>query len=803
MRLPITVLIPVVLVVLSLTVSLVMFFHTVDSADHQIREDAKFHMIHDITRLQNILYNNLTDGNLQEARLNISVTAMNPSINSIILTNENHEILIASRYLWKGSVANKVSQYDIGTAQKIREFNQSDVHFRTDNNKVLNGYFPVILELESERGLPIKRVGVLFVESSIESRLLAARKNAVDYSIVFAGLMLLISVLLAIVLHLLVSRRLLKLTAASRALSAGNLEVRTLIGGNDELADLGKSFDEMVERIKSDILFREKAKSELRELNETLEQRIEERTALLGEAQRVARLGNWSWDVVSDKVKWSDEVFSIFDYESGSIEPTLELFYSLIHLDDVELSKQLEEQALSGISGSQDLRITTIGGQLRWIHYEIMSIKDDEGSVAELRGIVQDITERKIEMENREQLEKQLLQSQKMESLGQLTGGIAHDFNNILASIIGFTALTQKLDIEDPKGKLPEYLDQIAEAGNRGKKLVQQMLAFGRTSEGVKDKENVVVKDILNETLSLLIPILPSSIEVNLNVSDEGSTIRADVDMLGQVITNLCVNARDSIEGQQGKIDVNVKETRIEDKVCSSCHNTFSGSYIEISIEDTGEGIKEEILDRLFDPFFSTKSVTKGSGMGLSMVHGILHKHEGHIIVKSKPGFGSRFQCFFPMSGLDETKRDGLVDGAHEVDEAGDGQHILVIDDELPLTNFFNDLLTDYGYRVTTMNDSGQALEFLKGFGAKVDLVLTDQTMPGLTGVQISKKMLTIDPSIPIVICTGYSEMISGQLDSQVNIKGILDKPVDVDKLLEILKTTLSDRTHGQTKASN
>ena len=798
MRFRIPIVIPGILVALSLSFSLFVYFYSIHYEEKHIRETALNSLNRDISRLQNILYNRLTEDNYTEARLNISVTAMDPSIQTIFLADENHSIILANRYMLEKQPAQNIDRYDAAITQQVIKSNQPNIFFHKKNNLLLNGYYPVILKLESKKGLPLKRVGILFVESSIASRMASARQGATERSVVFACVMLLIAALLSLVLHNWLSRRLMKLTEASRTLSAGNLQVKARVSGNDELSELGKSFDDMVERIKGDILFRENIQKELIMLNESLEERINERTALLREAQHVAKMGYLNWNIQDDTFEWSDEIYDLFGYSVGEVEPDIKNLHSLMESQSSEVDQQMLGDVVDGKDSKCDFKIRTKDGYLRWIHCRMVPVKNKQDQVVAARGIMQDITELKVEMENRERLEKQLLQSQKMDSLGQLTGGIAHDFNNILASIIGFTSLLKRFNISDPEGKVKEYLEQISEASNRGKNLVQQMLAFGRTKEGLKEKEIVVIKDFIEETLSLLRPILPSSIKLDVNIDDSTTVIAADTDMIGQVITNLCLNARDSLTDNQGHIRIYTRNSTITDGICSSCHLPFSSNYAEICIEDNGQGISKDSISRLFEPFYTTKPVNKGSGMGLSIVHGVIHKHNGHIIVESEPGQGSRFRCFFPVIEVFKSQTDKLQSESNEENDSGHGQHLLVIDDEIPITVFLKELFTNAGYRVTAITDSRQAMEYFKGFHSNIDLVITDQTMPGLTGIQLSEKMLEIDSSIPVIICTGFSEQITNELLKQENIADIMQKPVDDDKLLEKVKDTLSASAKSQ-----
>lgn len=268
--------------------------------------------------------------------------------------------------------------------------------------------------------------------------------------------------------------------------------------------------------------------------------------------------------------------------------------------------------------------------------------------------IIRDISER-LKMENeKKSLLRQLMQSQKMEALGQLTGGVAHDFNNILASVIGFTELSQDILAEEPDlqqaditAKLRDYLEEIHTAGNRAKVLIEQMLMFSRTgNNGALQAVNI--SKLVNEAVRMLRPVLPTSIDINAFAYPGLPDVLADQVQVQQMLINTCINARDAMNGK-GVIDIYLGETDIHKQVCSSCQKMVTGKYLDLSIEDSGPGIDASILDRIFEPFFTTKVSGKGTGMGLAMVHGIIHHHHGHVIIDSKPGQGTSFRILFPL----------------------------------------------------------------------------------------------------------------------------------------------------------
>lgn len=413
---------------------------------------------------------------------------------------------------------------------------------------------------------------------------------------------------------------------------------------------------------------------------------------------------------------------------------------------------------------------------------------DDENNIYAICGVVEDVTAQY-------QLQKQLQQTQKMEAIGQLTGGIAHDFNNVLASIMGYTGLTKRLAAQYDDETITGYLGQIMRAGERARDLVQQLLAFSRGDVGglqVLDPE-----PLAREAIEMLTSLIPSSINLNLKIRNNNlkNYIEVDPVQFNQSVMNLVINSKDALADNTGKIDVALEYLPATKGICDSCHSTFSGGYIQLTVSDNGSGINKEILSRVFDPFFTTKDVGKGSGMGLSMLHGIVHGSGGHIVIKSKNARtrkGTIIQVFFP-----EVKSNIIKEktGTYEVEKTENkniGKTILVIDDESLITNYLTDLLTYEGYKVISFNDSVKGLNYFTDNKNKIDIIITDQTMPKLTGLELAKKILKIGYEIPVILCTGYSDFANDSDDTQNGIDVFLDKPFDDDLLLQHISELLS-----------
>ncbi|WP_126456622.1 ATP-binding protein [Sulfuriflexus mobilis] len=681
MKLRITLLIPTLLIVVTIASSVLTFIYNNDLAEQQIRAEAKEQLRLDITRLQNILYNLLTENNLPEARLNISVMAMDSTINHIVLADENANVLIANRYSWEGQHASIFPGFDSKVVSQVRSSNRPHIAFRSNDSSLLNGFYPIVIKIEDSFGRPIKHVGILYTELSIARKLYTARNQAFKQSAFQGGFMLAAALIIALLLHVLVSKRLGSLANSATNLAEGDLATTITVGGNDELSHLASAFDNMREQVRTQIHHMEQAESDLREFNSMLEHRINKRTALL-----------------------------------------------------------------------------------------------------------------KDELEKREALEKQLLHAQKMESLGQLTGGIAHDFNNILSSIIGFTQLARGLDVSKNHEKLSGYLAQIQQSGERAASLVAQMLTYSRTEGDVKHKQNLSATELFADTFSMLRPIIPSNIKLHIAPATNDLIINANPVMMSQVLTNLCLNARDSIKEGQGEIRIEAEAVYDVSSLCSSCQQPIKGDFVVIHVTDNGCGIDEDVVSRVFDPFFSTKETGKGTGMGLSMVHGIIHKHGGHACINSVPGKGTTISIYLPPAVIDtapdETK-DPAAATSNTYDHSHDHNHILIVDDEASLTDFLGELLELHHYKVTSMNDSQVALEYFERHKDTIDLVISDQTMPGLLGTDMALAMLKLSPSLPFILCTGHSEHVNRQQALDMNIAAFMQKPIDSDTLLETIRRHL------------
>ncbi|MDH5368560.1 MAG: response regulator [Gammaproteobacteria bacterium] len=439
--------------------------------------------------------------------------------------------------------------------------------------------------------------------------------------------------------------------------------------------------------------------------------------------------------------------------------------------------KILIEKCLVHYEGVLELDRTKIS-----LSVDKFPLLDEANNIYAICGVVEDVTAQY-------QLQRQLQQTQKMEAIGQLTGGIAHDFNNVLASILGYTGLTKRSAIKYNDETITGYLSQITRAGERARDLVQQLLAFSRGDVGglqILDPEALA-----KEAISMLTSLIPSSIKLNLKIRSNNIKTYIEVDpvQFNQSVMNLVINAKDAIIDEIGTIDVSLEYLPQVNAICDSCHTAFSGKYIQLSVSDSGVGISNEIMDRIFDPFFTTKEIGKGSGMGLSMLHGIVHGSGGHIIVNSKINktiSGTTIQVYFPEVQQQNVHEIKMAHAAEKIENKNIGKTILLIDDEYMITEYLTDLLKSEGYHVISFNNSVKALRYIKNNNYEIDIIITDQTMPELTGVELAKYIFQSSFKIPVILCSGYTDLSKDDtLNADSGVHAFINKPFDDEILLQ------------------
>jgi PAS domain S-box-containing protein len=489
-------------------------------------------------------------------------------------------------------------------------------------------------------------------------------------------------------------------------------------------------------------------------------------------------------------------------------------FQDITHPDDLEQDLAYVRQMLAGEieAYTMEKRYIRKDRSMVPVNLTVALVHDAAGEPQYFISVVEDISERKqMEKEladHREHLEElvkdrtaelsaaheRLRQAQKMEAIGTLAGGIAHDFNNVLGAIIGYTELAM-LDIPDnttPK----DNLEEVLKAALRAKEMVRQILTFSRKTR--EEKKWIFLNEIVEEAVKFLRSSIPAFIEIEVALENNPSPLLADPTQIHQVIMNICANAVHAMKEEGGVLKIELSEISYYHGG-SNIHGLAPGNYQHLAVSDTGHGMTPDILERIFEPYFTSKKVGEGTGMGLAVVHGIIKSHKGEITVDSKPGKGTTFHVFLPVFAQEKTldeqyeKKQQKNEFATPFPGQRGSERILFVDDEQMLVKMGERMLKKLGYRVTAFSSSTGALELFRKQSDQFDLLILDMTMPQVTGLQLAKKCREIRADIPVILCTGFSENISEENFRSQGIDGFVMKPMKMDEIAAVIRDVFRD----------
>lgn len=513
-----------------------------------------------------------------------------------------------------------------------------------------------------------------------------------------------------------------------------------------------------------DITDRKRAEEGLRESEEKYRLLIKNLPSIVCRGYK-----DWSVEFIDRKVEVLTG-YNVDDFNSGKMK-----WSDVVLEEDFKAARQSFIQALkTDKSYIREYRIKSKAGGIFWIQERGHIVCDSKGEIEYISCVFFDVTETK-------KLQTQLQQSQKMESIGTLAGGIAHDFNNILSAVIGYTEIA----IDDVKedSSLYNNLQQVLKAGERATDLVQQILTFSRQTD--QELKPVQVKVIIREVLKLIRATLPATIEIKLDISSE-SAVLADPTQIHQVLMNICANAGHAMQEKGGTLGISLNNVDLDSDFMAEHPEIKPGPYLQLTISDTGHGMLPEVLERIFDPFFTTKEKGKGTGMGLAVVHGIVKSHNGTITAYSDPEKGSTFNVYLPVIAEDSAseirKKELLPTGT---------EHLLLVDDEEAIVNYEKQALESLGYKVVTKTSSLEALELFKAQKDRFDLVITDMTMPQMTGENLAKELMKIKPDIPVILCSGFSTKMDEKKAMAMGIRAFVLKPILKQKIAGVIRAVL------------
>jgi len=517
----------------------------------------------------------------------------------------------------------------------------------------------------------------------------------------------------------------------------------------------------------------------------------------LSEVMDLAKIVYWELDPATETFSFNDSFYAFYGTTAereGSLRMSAEEYEKrFIYPDDVPLVRQSAQNIRSGEERDScvDLehRIVRRSGEVRHILARTRVFRDEQGRIRRCYGANQDITERKVAEGEKAALVSQLLQAQKMEAIGTLAGGIAHDFNNILAAMMGFAEMAKGRTVKGSRQE--QHLQRVLDAGARGRELVRQMLTFSRKTE--QEKKLLRLSTVVREAIKLLRASIPSTIRIRAKVGAESGFVLADPTQMQQVLMNLCANAAYAMRETGGVLAIEVSDFVVS--ADGRADGMRPGPYVKLVVRDTGAGMPPEIMERIFDPFFTTKKPGEGTGLGLSIVHGIVEQHDGHITVESDAGKGSTFTLYLAQaeSGMQATEPD-------EESVPTGRERVLFVDDEEALTQLGREMLEELGYEVTVRSDGLEALALFKADPGGLDLVMTDQTMPGMTGMELARELIRLRPAIPVIITTGYSDLVDAAIANEAGVRAFLMKPISKGELARTVRKALNRQDAGPTQ---
>ncbi|MCD6673178.1 MAG: PAS domain-containing protein [Burkholderiaceae bacterium] len=532
-----------------------------------------------------------------------------------------------------------------------------------------------------------------------------------------------------------------------------------------------------------DISERKRTQEALRQSEQALRE-SEERYQLAVDG---ANEGLWDWDLPSDMLFLSPRAQQVLSLGPGG-EPRRPrrdwIALATYHPDDVSRTRAALAAHLQGRTPNFDVeyRLRHADGHWHWYRQHGIALRDAAGRAYRMAGSMEDVTDRKNAEADRDRLEQQLRQAQKLEAMGTLAGGIAHDFNNILAAILGYGEMAQKEAAEGTG--LRRHIDATISAGMRAKSLVERILAFSRS--GMGERKPVHVQAVVAEVLDQVAASMPGGIRLERRLDAGDAAVLGDTTQIHQVVMNLCANAVQAI-GSKGALSVRVDAVDFDTPERVTTSELAAGAYVRLVVADTGVGMPPRLLERIFDPFFTTRDIGVGTGLGLSLVHGIVTDLGGGIAVASRPGEGTTMTVYLPREG------STVLPVAVEEEPAalGKGQTVLLVDDETALVRLGEELLARLGYEPVGFESSAQALECFRAEPDRFDLVLSDEAMPVMTGSELAQQIRAIRPEIPIVLMSGYVSPALAARAKELGVVEILGKPLVARDIARSLSVAL------------
>ncbi len=510
-----------------------------------------------------------------------------------------------------------------------------------------------------------------------------------------------------------------------------------------------------------------------------VEQATREREALLAEVEQLANVGSWDWDALLQKTHWSTQLRSFLDFDPSAPPLSIEQFVEEFVLPDerVEWLKRWHQSLQQPHSISWEGRIRKPSGLIRHVRCRTHSEHTPQGTVRRVMGTVQDITEWKEGERLRLSLEKQIQQALKLDALGSLAGGIAHDFNNILGAIMGNAEVAQ-MDIP-PNHPAAEAVADVIQASKRARELVRRILSFSRQEEGTRS--TISIDELLQESIGQLRATIPPEIQIVRELEEGLPPVLGDASQLQQILVNLCSNAVYAMRGRGGRLLFRLRRHVVPPTTQRLPGGLQPGTYLRLTVADTGEGMSPEVLSRVFEPFFSTHPSKEHPGLGLAVAHGVVKGHGGVIEAESEPGRGTSFHAYFPALPVRPSS------GAEPPLPRGNGERILVVDDEIPVLESLKRMLLTLGYQPRTETSPEAALRQLTADPRAFEGLIIDLSMPGMSGLELATHLRRLCIPAPVILNTGFLSAEEAEALRSSIMGRVLTKPNTLRELAEAL----------------
>lgn len=595
-----------------------------------------------------------------------------------------------------------------------------------------------------------------------------------------------VALLAALVLSWVISRSLTvplqELAKGAAAIERGEFAAKVPVRGRDELGRLGRAFNGMAEQIQSTYAaLQQRIAERTHELGERkrAEEALRQSEASLREAQRIAHLGNWEWNVRSNELRWSDEIYSIFGLAPQQFGTTFEAFLDRVHpLDREKVDLAVRESIQTGKPFSLEHRVVRPDGKIGMVREKAEAVRDDAGQVARMIGTMQDVTEQK-------RIEAEFLRAQRMDGIGAIAGGMAHDLNNALAPILmGIQLIRKKVAEPDVR----QMLGVMETSTHRGADMVRQVLTFARGRDG--ERELLGIGRLIRDMENIMRQTMPKSITVEAMIPSDLWQVQANATQLHQALLNLCVNARDAMP-LGGRLTLAADNVELTAEEAKEIPEARPGPYVMLLVSDTGTGIPPEVLPKIFEAFFTTKAPGKGTGLGLSTIVRIVRNHGGCITVKSEVGAGTTFELYLPKAEPEPRSRTAPLGEAAAL-KRGHGELLLFIDDDQSVREMVAPALTEQGYHVVTAANGAEALALLQTQEQELRLVLTDIAMPIMNGLEVIEKLRSLRPNVPVVLISGTFE--AEKQRPPHGVIAVLTKPFQLEQLLAVTAEALEKR---------